>query len=218
MAISGGRSEITGTFTINETKDIANVLRAGKLPASAEIIQSEIVGPSLGQEAIDSGFMSFIIAMIFVLVWMVFYYGRAGIYADIALVLNIFLIFGVLTSLGAVLTLPGIAGIVLTIGMSVDANVLIFERIKEELKRGKGIAQAVSDGFANALSSILDANITTGLTAIILFMFGSGPIKGFATTLLIGIITSLFTAIFITRMLIEGYLSKKGRTLAFVTL
>ena len=215
--ISGGRSEITGTFTINETKDIANVLRAGKLPASAEIIQSEIVGPSLGQEAIDSGFMSFIIAMIFVLVWMVFYYGRAGIYADIALVLNIFLIFGVLTSLGAVLTLPGIAGIVLTIGMSVDANVLIFERIKEELKRGKGIAQAVSDGFANALSSILDANITTGLTAIILFMFGSGPIKGFATTLLIGIITSLFTAIFITRMLIEGYLSKKGRTLAFVT-
>jgi len=133
------------------------------------------------------------------------------------LVLNIFLIFGVLTSLGAVLTLPGIAGIVLTIGMSVDANVLIFERIKEELKRGKGIAQAVSDGFANALSSILDANITTGLTAIILFMFGSGPIKGFATTLLIGIITSLFTAIFITRMLIEGYLSKKGRTLAFVT-
>jgi SecD/SecF fusion protein len=215
--ISGGRSEITGTFTINETKDIANVLRAGKLPASAEIIQSEIVGPSLGQEAIDSGFMSFIIAMIFVLVWMVFYYGRAGIYADIALVLNIFLIFGVLTSLGAVLTLPGIAGIVLTIGMSVDANVLIFERIKEELKRGKGIAQAVSDGFANALSSILDANITTGLTAIILFMFGSGPIKGFATTLLIGIITSLFTAIFITRILIEGYLSKKGRTLAFVT-
>ncbi len=215
--ISGGRSEITGTFTINETKDIANVLRAGKLPASAEIIQSEIVGPSLGQEAIDSGFMSFLIAMIFVLVWMVFYYGRAGIYADIALVLNIFLIFGVLTSLGAVLTLPGIAGIVLTIGMSVDANVLIFERIKEELKRGKGISQAVIDGFSNALSSILDANITTGLTAIILFMFGSGPIKGFATTLLIGIITSLFTAIFITRMLIEGYLSKKGRTLAFVT-
>ncbi|MEM9000444.1 MAG: protein translocase subunit SecDF [Bacteroidota bacterium] len=215
--ISGGRSEITGTFTVNETKDIANVLRAGKLPASAEIIQSEVVGPSLGQEAIDSGFMSFIIAMAFVLLWMVFYYGKAGIFADIALVLNILLIFGVLTSLGAVLTLPGIAGIVLTIGMSVDANVLIFERVKEELVRGKGKAQAVADGFSNALSSILDANITTGLTAIILFVFGSGPIKGFATTLLIGIVTSLFTAIFITRLLVDWYISKKGRSLDFST-
>ncbi len=215
--ISGGRSEITGTFTINETKDIANVLRAGKLPASAEIIQSEVVGPSLGQEAIDSGFMSFVIAMIFVLIWMIFYYGRAGIFADTALIFNILLIFGVLTSLGAVLTLPGIAGIVLTIGMSVDANVLIFERIKEELARGKGKAQAVADGFNNALSSILDANITTGLTAIILFVFGSGPIKGFATTLLIGIVTSLFTAIFITRLMVDWYLSKKGRKLAFCT-
>ncbi|MEM8508567.1 MAG: protein translocase subunit SecDF [Bacteroidota bacterium] len=215
--ISGGRSEITGTFTINETKDIANVLRAGKLPASAEIIQSEVVGPSLGQEAIDSGFMSFVIAMIFVLLWMVFYYGRAGIFADTALIFNILLIFGVLTSLGAVLTLPGIAGIVLTIGMSVDANVLIFERIKEELARGKGKAQAVADGFNNALSSILDANITTGLTAIILFIFGSGPIKGFATTLLIGIVTSLFTAIFVTRLMVDWYLSKKGRKLAFST-
>ncbi len=215
--ISGGRSEITGTFTVNETKDIANVLRAGKLPASAEIIQSEVVGPSLGQEAIDSGFMSFLIAMAFVLVWMVFYYGKAGIFADIALVLNILLIFGVLTSLGAVLTLPGIAGIVLTIGMSVDANVLIFERVKEELARGKGKAQAVADGFSNALSSILDANITTGLTAIILFIFGSGPIKGFATTLLIGIVTSLFTAIFITRLLVDWYISKKGRSLDFST-
>ncbi len=215
--ISGGRSEITGTFTINETKDIANVLRAGKLPASAEIIQSEVVGPSLGQEAIDSGFTSFMIAMAFVLIWMIFYYGKAGIFADIALVLNIVLIFGVLTSLGAVLTLPGIAGIVLTIGMSVDANVLIFERIKEELDRGKGKAQAVADGFSNALSSILDANITTGLTAIILFIFGSGPIKGFATTLLIGIVTSLFTAIFITRLLVDWYISKKGRDLQFST-
>ncbi len=215
--ISGGRSEITGQFTVNETKDIANVLRAGKLPASAEIIQSEVVGPSLGQEAIDSGFMSFMIAMAFVLLWMIFYYGKAGIFADIALVLNILLIFGVLTSLGAVLTLPGIAGIVLTIGMSVDANVLIFERIKEELARGKGKAQAVADGFSNALSSILDANITTGLTAIILFIFGSGPIKGFATTLLIGIATSLFTAIFITRLLVDWYISKKGRSLDFTT-
>lgn len=215
--ISGGRSEITGTFTVNETKDISNVLRAGKLPASAEIIQSEIVGPSLGQEAIDSGFMSFMIAMSIVLVWMIFYYGKAGIFADIALLLNILLIFGVLTSLGAVLTLPGIAGIVLTIGMSVDANVLIFERIKEELAKGKGKGEAVADGFSNALSSILDANVTTGLTAIILFVFGSGPIKGFATTLLIGILTSLFTAIFITRLLVDWYISGKGRTLDFST-
>lgn len=215
--ISGGRSEITGTFTINETKDIANVLRAGKLPASAEIIQSEIVGPSLGQEAISSGFFSFMIAMAIVLVWMVFYYGKAGIFADIALLLNIMLIFGVLVSLNAVLTLPGIAGIVLTIGMSVDANVLIFERIKEELAKGKGQSQAIADGFGNALSSILDANITTGLTALILFIFGSGPIKGFATTLLIGIVTSLFTAIFITRLLVDWYVSGKGKKLDFST-
>ncbi|MGB5189848.1 protein translocase subunit SecDF [Robiginitalea sp.] len=215
--IAGGSSEITGTFSVTETKDIANVLRAGKLPASAEIIDSFVVGPSLGQEAIDSGFMSFIIAMIFVLFWMVFYYGKAGIFSDIALVLNIVLIFGVLASLGAVLTLPGIAGIVLTIGMSVDANVLIFERIKEELQKGKGMSQAVSDGFDNALSSILDANITTGLTALILLVFGTGPIKGFATTLIIGILTSLFTAIFITRLLIDWYLSKRGRKLDFST-
>jgi SecD/SecF fusion protein len=215
--ISGGRSEITGDFTINETKDIANVLRAGKLPASAEIVQSEIVGPSLGQEAINSGFISFMIAMAFVLLWMIFYYGRAGFFADIALILNIVLIFGVLTSLGAVLTLPGIAGIVLTIGMSVDANVLVFERIREELRKGKGLALSISDGFSNALSSILDANITTGLTAAVLFLFGSGPIKGFATTLLIGILTSLFTAIFVTRIFIEGYLLKKGRQLSFST-
>ena len=216
-AISGGRTQISGVFTLNETKDIANVLRAGKLPASAEIIDSFIVGPSLGQEAIDSGFMSFMIAMAFVLLWMLFYYGKAGIAADIALTLNIVLIFGVLASLNAVLTLPGIAGIVLTIGMSVDANVLIFERIKEEMAKGKGKGEAIADGFSNALSSILDANITTGLTAIILFVFGSGPIKGFATTLLIGIATSLFTAIFITRLLVDWYVSGKGRSLDFTT-
>ena len=215
--ISGGRSEITGDFTVNETKDISNVLRAGKLPASADIIQSEIVGPSLGQEAIDSGFMSFLIAMAFVLLWMIFYYGKGGAFANIALILNIVLIFGVLASLNAVLTLPGIAGIVLTIGMSVDANVLIFERIKEELAKGKGKSQAVADGFSNALSSILDANITTGLTALILLIFGTGPIKGFATTLIIGILTSLFTAIFITRLLVDWYISGKGRTLDFST-
>jgi len=207
-AISGGRSEISGQFTLNEAIDLANVLRAGKLPASAEIIESEVVGPSLGKENIEKGINSFIIALILVLIWMIFYYGRAGIYADVALVLNLILIFGILAGLGAVLTLPGIAGIVLTIGMSVDANVLIFERIREELHKGKGLKQSVKDGFNNALSSILDANITTGLTALILFVFGSGPIKGFATTLLIGIATSLFTAIFITRMLVDSRLFK----------
>jgi len=215
-AISGGRSEISGQFTLNEAIDLANVLRAGKLPASAEIIESEIVGPSLGKENIERGINSFAIALLLVLIWMTFYYGRAGIYADTALVLNIVLIFGILAGLGAVLTLPGIAGIVLTIGMSVDANVLIFERIREELTKGKGQKQAVSDGFSNALSSILDANITTGLTALILFVFGSGPIKGFATTLLIGIATSLFTAIFITRILVDARISK-SKTLNFST-
>lgn len=215
-AIAGGRSEITGDFSLNEAIDLANVLRAGKLPASAEIIQSEIVGPSLGQEAIESGIYSFIIALLFVLIWMVFYYGTSGIFADIALLLNILLIFGILAGLGAVLTLPGIAGIVLTIGISVDANVLIFERIREELTKGKGLRKAVADGFNNALSSILDANITTGLTALILFIFGTGPIKGFATTLLIGIGTSLFTAIFITRILVDSR-NEKGKSLSFAT-
>ena len=195
---------------------MANVLRAGKLPAAAEIIQSEIVGPSLGREAIQSGVYSFIIALILVLVWMVFYYGTAGIFADVALVMNILLIFGILAGLGAVLTLPGIAGIVLTIGISVDANVLIFERVREELKKGKGLRKAIADGFNNALSSILDANITTGLTALILFVFGTGPIKGFATTLLIGIATSLFTAIFITRFFIDAR-NEKGKSLTFGT-
>ncbi len=215
-AISGGRSEISGQFSVNEATDLANVLRAGKLPAAAEIIQSEIIGPSLGAEAIESGVNSFMIALILVLVWMMFYYGRAGLFADIALTLNIILIFGILAGLGAVLTLPGIAGIVLTIGMSVDANVLIFERIREELNKEKGLKLSVSDGFQNALSSILDANITTGLTALILFLFGTGPIKGFATTLLIGIATSLFTAIFITRILVDSRVTKK-KSLAFST-
>ena len=215
-AISGGRSEITGDFTLNEAIDLANVLRAGKLPASADIIQSEIVGPSLGQEAIESGIYSFLIALVLVLIWMVFYYGSAGVFADIALSFNILLIFGILAGLGAVLTLPGIAGIVLTIGISVDANVLIFERVREELRRGKGIRKAVADGFNNALSSILDANITTGLTALILFVFGTGPIKGFATTLLIGIATSLFTAIFITRIFVDDR-NDKGKKVSFAT-
>lgn len=210
--ISGGRSSITGDFTITEGQDLANVLRAGKLPASAEIIQGEVVGPTLGHEAINSGIISFVLALGFVLLWMIGYYGRAGLYADVALVVNILFIFGILAGLGAVLTLPGIAGIVLTIGISVDANVLIFERIREELAKGKAQKDAIKDGFNNALSSILDANITTGLTGLILLVFGTGPIQGFATTLLIGILTSLFTAIFITRLFIDGY-TKNGKPL-----
>lgn len=209
--ISGGNSEISGSFTLNEAVDLANVLRAGKLPASADIVQAEEVGPSLGQEAIDSGMKSFLIALALVLLWMIFYYGKAGIFSDLALLLNIVLIFGILSGLGAVLTLPGIAGIVLTIGIAVDANVLIYERVREELYKGKGQKESVRDGFNNALSSILDANITTGLTALILYVFGTGPIKGFATTLLIGIITSLFTAIFISRLLIDAHLNRGGR-------
>jgi len=209
--IAGGNSSISGTFSLNEAVDLANVLRAGKLPASADIIESEVVGPSLGQESIKSGQISFIIALILVLIWMIVYYGKTGFFADVAMLLNILLIFGILSGLGAVLTLPGIAGIVLTIGMSVDANVIIFERIREEIAKGKGLKEAIEDGFNNALSSILDANITTGLTALILFVFGTGPIKGFATTLLIGIGTSLFTAIFITRLLIDWYVNRGGK-------
>ena len=215
-AITGGRTSISGNFSVLEAQDLANVLKAGKLPAAAHIIQSEIVGPSLGQEAIDSGIESFVLALILVLVWMVFYYGKAGLFANVALVVNILFIFGILSAFGAVLTLPGIAGIVLTIGMSVDANVLIFERIKEELAKGKALKEGISDGFNNALSSILDANVTTLLTGFILFVFGTGPVKGFASTLMIGIATSLFTAIFITRILIDAY-SGKGQTLTFNT-
>ena len=216
-AIPGGRTQITGDFTTVEGQDLANVLKAGKLPARAEMIQGAVVGPTLGKEAVSSGMMSFGIALLFVLVWMVFYYGRAGLFADVALMVNILFIFGCLAGIpGAVLTLPGIAGIVLTIGISVDANVLIFERIREEINKGKAQKLAIKDGFNNALSSILDANITTGLTGIILLVFGTGPIQGFATTLLIGIVTSLFTAIFITRLLIDWY-TKKGKTLNFST-
>ncbi len=208
--IRGGRSSITGGFTINEAKDLANVLKSGKLPAPAKIIQEEIVGPSLGQEAIDSGLRSFIISFIIVLIFMVFYYShRGGLIADFALIANLFFIFGVLASFGATLTLPGIAGLVLTIGMSVDANVLIFERIREELKAGKGLSLAISDGYKNAYSAIIDGNVTTLLTGIILYLFGSGPIRGFATTLVIGIITSLFSALFLTRLVIHFMQQRK---------
>ena len=217
-AIKGGRSEITGSFSVTEAKDLANVLRAGKLPAKADIVQSDIVGPSLGQEAIDNGFISFIFGMLMVVVWMILYYGKTGFYANISLLVNILFIFGILASLGAVLTLPGIAGIVLTIGMAVDANVIIFERAKEELEAGQTVEEAVNHAFTwkGAMSSIFDANITTAITAIILLVFGTGPIKGFATTLLIGIITSLFTSIFITRILLDWSL-RKGENLKFST-
>ncbi len=217
--ITGGRTSISGgLMTITEAQDIATVLKAGKLPAAARIIQAEVVGPSLGQESIDSSISSFGLAIALVLLWMLFYYGKAGGYANIALAVNILFIFGILASFSAVLTLPGIAGIILTIGMSVDANVIIFERIKEGLSGGKGLKLAVEDGFSvkGALSAIIDANITTLLTGIILYVFGTGPIKGFALTLMIGIATSLFTAVFITRMLIDGAV-KKNSNITFNT-
>ncbi|AUC86399.1 protein translocase subunit SecDF [Polaribacter sp. ALD11] len=213
-AITGGSTSISGgSMTIEEAEDIATVLKAGKLPAAARIIQIEVVGPSLGQEAIDASFLSFGLAILLVLLWMILYYGKAGLYANIALIVNILFIFGILASFNAVLTLPGIAGIILTIGMSVDANVIIFERIKESLFKKKGLKQSVEEGFSvkGALSAIIDANITTLLTGIILFVFGTGPIKGFALTLMIGIATSLFTAVFITRLLIDGAVNKNSK-------
>ena len=216
--ISGGRSEISGNFEIAETKDLANVLRAGKLPAAADIIQSEVVGPSLGQEAIDNGTNSAILGLLLVSLWMMVYYGRAGWYANIALAVNLLFLFGILASLGAVLTLPGIAGIVLTMGTAVDANIIIYERAKEELRSGKTLEEAVvaSYSWKGAMRSIVDANVTHILTGAVLFIFGSGPIKGFATTLLIGIITSLFTSIFIARIFIDRRIQQGGK-LSFVT-
>lgn len=207
--IPNGSSSISGNFTVEEAEDLSNILKAGKLPAPAKIIQSEIVGPSLGAEAISAGFTSFAIALLIVLIYMIFYYQTAGWAANLALILNILFIFGVLASLGAVLSLPGIAGIVLTIGMAVDANVLIYERIREELRLGKGMKLAISDGYNNAYAAIIDANVTTLLTGIILYTFGTGPIKGFATTLIIGIITSLFAAIFLTRLVFESKMEAK---------
>ncbi len=212
--ISGGRSSITGLESIEEAKDLSNILKSGKMPAPARIIQEEIVGPSLGKEAINSGFLSFVIAFLLVLAYMFFFYSKnAGLVANIALVANMFFIIGVLASLGAVLTLPGIAGMVLTIGMSVDANVLIYERIQEEIRAGKGIKLAVTDGYKNAYSAIIDGQVTTLLTGIVLYVFGSGPIKGFATTLIIGILTSLFSAIFITRLIFDWRLGKNKKIL-----
>ena len=208
--IEGGNSSITGNFTIQEAQDLANVLKSGKVPAPARIIQDTVVGPSLGQESINSGLMSFVIAFILVLLYMGLFYKSAGWMAAVALVTNVFLLMGVLVSFGAVLTLPGIAGIVLTMGMAVDSNVIIFERIKEELRAGKGISAAIKDGFANAYSAIIDGNLTTIITGIVLYIFGNGPVQGFATTLIIGIITSLFCSIFVTRLLIEWIVARKG--------
>jgi SecD/SecF fusion protein len=213
--ITGGNTEITGDFTIDEANDLANILKSGKLPAPARIVSDTVVGPTLGKEAIKSGFISFVIAFSIVLLYMIFYYSKvAGTVSDIALFSNVFLLFGVLASLSAVLTLPGIAGIVLTMGMAVDANVLIYERIREELRAGKGIKLAISDGYKRAYSAIIDGNLTTLLTGIVLYVFGTGPIKGFATTLVIGILTSLFTAIFVTRLIYE-YLLKRNAKLTF---
>ncbi|MDD3878178.1 MAG: protein translocase subunit SecDF [Bacteroidales bacterium] len=209
--ISGGRSSISGNFTIPEAQDLANILKAGALPAPARIVEEAIVGPSLGKEAIRAGLISFIIAFLLVLIYMVFYYNKAGMVANIALLTNVFFIFGVLASLGAVLTLPGIAGIVLTMGMAVDANVIIYERIIEELRAGKGLRLAITDGYNNAYSAIIDGNVTTLLTAVVLFIFGTGPVQGFATTLIIGILCSLFTSIFISRIIFTWLLDKNKR-------
>ncbi len=209
--IPTGSSVISGNFEVREAKDIASILNAGQLDAKVEIAGSEYVGPSLGQKSIDAGGKSFLMALIFVLVYMLFYYYHAGVASNLALIINMFFIFGALAAFNATLTLPGIAGIVLTIGMAVDANVLIYERIKEELSQQKGLALAVRDGYKNAYSAIIDANLTTLLTAVVLFYFGSGPIKGFATTLIIGILTSLFCAIFITRLVFESRLVKKKK-------
>ncbi|MBM3924292.1 MAG: protein translocase subunit SecDF, partial [Sphingomonadales bacterium] len=206
--ISGGMSSISGNFTTEEAKDLANILKAGKLPAPARIVEEAVVGPSLGKEAIQSGLWSIVMGLLMVLVFMALYYARSGLIANAVLFANIFFIFGILASLQAVLTLPGLAGIVLTIGMAVDANVLIFERIREELARSKSQRQAVNDGFSNAYSSIIDANVTTILTGIVLYVFGSGPIKGFATTLIVGILTSLFAALFLSRLIMEYFVSK----------
>jgi len=207
--IKGGQSQITGNFTVEEANTLAAVLSAGKLPAPARIVEESVVGPTLGQEAIDSGLMSTVIALLVILVFMYMYYNKAGMVANIALVANMFFIMGILASMNAVLTLPGIAGIVLTIGLAVDANILIFERIREELALGKSSAQAIKEGFKHAMSSIIDSNVTLAILAIILMVFGSGPVQGFATTLLIGIGASLFSAILITRVIFDWMLDRK---------
>ncbi|MDD3637244.1 MAG: protein translocase subunit SecDF [Bacteroidales bacterium] len=215
--IPNGRSSISGgDMTVTEAQDLANILKAGKLPAPSRIMEEAVVGPSLGREAVTAGLWSFVLAFGLVLIYMAFFYNKSGLVADLALFTNIFFLFGVLASLGAVLTLPGIAGIVLTLGMAVDANVIIYERIKEEIRAGKGIRLAIDDGYKNAYSAIIDGNVTTLLTGIVLYTFGTGPVQGFATTLIIGLLTSLFTAIFISRMIFI-YLLDKNKTITFDT-
>ncbi len=211
--ITGGSSSITGNFDVQEAEDLANVLKSGKLPAPASIIQEQVVGPSLGSASIRAGLISFLIAFCLVLIYMLLFYRGAGVIADVALLCNVLLLFGVLVSFGAVLTLPGIAGLVLTLGMAVDANVIIYERIKEELAAGKGFSKAVADGYKNAYSAIIDGQVTTLLTGIILYIFGSGPVQGFATTLIIGIVTSVLTSIFVTRIIFDDRI-QKGKTVS----
>ena len=217
--IAGGNSQITGNFTVEEAKDLANTLKSGKMPAPARIIQEDVVGPSLGKEAIQSGMWSFAIGFVLILLYMIFYYGLIpGLIADFALLCNAFLLVGILSSFSAVLTLPGIAGIVLTMGTAVDGNVLIYERIREELRAGKNMRKAIEDGFKGAISAIVDANVTSLLTGIILAVFGTGPIKGFAVTYIIGIISSFLTAVFITRLLLEDYASREdAKELSFTS-
>ncbi|MGC3977228.1 MAG: protein translocase subunit SecDF [Paludibacteraceae bacterium] len=217
--ITGGQSNITGHFTTEEAKDLANVLKSGKMPAPARIIQEDVVGPTLGKEAINNGLWSFVIAFVLVLLYMILYYGLIpGLIADIALFVNVFFLMGILASFSAVLTLPGIAGIVLTLGMAVDGNVLIYERVREELMAGKTMKKAIQDGFKNAISAIIDANVTTLLTGIILFIFGTGPILGFATTLIIGIVTSFVTSVFLTRLMLEIYADRENaKDVSFTT-
>ena len=215
--IGGGRSQISGGgMTVEEAQDLANILKAGKLPAPARILEEQVVGPSLGKEAVQKGMWSMVFAFILVLAYMVFFYNKAGVVADIALLVNVFFLFGVLACLGSVLTLPGIAGIVLTLGMAVDSNVIIFERIKEEVKAGKGLKLAIADGYKNAYSAIIDGNVTTLITGIILIILGTGPVHSFAVTLCIGILTSLATSIFISRLIFERMLSK-DREISFST-
>lgn len=217
--ITGGRSSITGHFTPEEAKDLANVLKSGKMAASVQIVQEDVVGPSLGQEAISSGVISFALALILLMVYMCAFYGIIpGLIADGALVLNIFFTMGILASFQAVLTLPGIAGMVLTLGMAVDANVLIYERTKEELRAGKSLGKAIADGYSNAFSAIFDSNLTSIITGVVLFYFGTGPIRGFATTMIIGLFASFLTAVFLTRMVYEALLAKdKLKNVTFVT-
>ena len=217
--IAGGRSQITGNFTVEEAKDLANTLNSGKMLAPAHIEEESVVGPSLGRDAIRSGMISFAIGFMLIMLYMIFYYGFIpGMIANFALLCNVFLLLGILASFSAVLTLPGIAGIVLTMGMAVDANVLIYERIREEIKAGKSMRKAIQDGFSNAISAIIDSNVTSFLTGVILAVFGSGPIKGFAVTYMIGIVSSFLTAVFICRLLLEAYAKKEdAKPLSFTT-